>query len=123
MLIFIKIQCCQIITGMMDWYAIEFLYPESFKRFARIMFPNIGIPSIYCLDCYDIKKLYKFFDNEGVYMTIESFSPNHWAYTISLHNGVCLGPGNISASSRELMEIEGFFECFKILDRKIRGLV
>jgi hypothetical protein len=108
---------------MMDWYTIEFLFPESFQRFTETMFPNIGIPSLSCLHLYDIKKLYKFFDNEGIFLTIEAYNSHHWVYTISLENGICFGPGCVSASSRFDIEVEGFSECFKILDKKIRGVM
>ena len=52
---------------MIDWYTIEYLYPESFKRFTNTMFPNMGVLSISSLEGYDIKKLYHFFDKEGIY--------------------------------------------------------
>lgn len=102
---------------------IEYLYPESFKRFTDAMFPNIGLPCVSVLLCYDIKKLYKFFDREGVYLNVETYNPHQWVYTISVNNGVNFGPGQFSKYSREDAEIEGFSECFKLLDKKIRELV
>jgi hypothetical protein len=87
------------------------------------MFPNMGVPCVSTLTYYDIKKLYRFFDKEGVYLNIESYNPRQWIYNISLDNGVTFGPGQFSRYTREDAEIEGFAECFKLLDRKIRELV
>lgn len=108
---------------MIDWYTIEYLYPESFKRFTNAMFPNMGVLSISSLECYDIKKLYRFFDREGVYLNVELYNPHQWVYTISLHNGITFVPSQTSRYSREDIEIDGFNECFRVLDRKIRELV
>ena len=104
----------------MDWYTIEYLYPSGFKRFTEIMFPNVGVISLNTLEFYDNKKLYQFFDKEGVYLTLEMLKKNQWVYNISLCNGLVLGPGLGSATSREESEVEGFFECFKILDKIIK---
>ena len=89
----------------MDWYSIRYLYPEAFERFTNVMFPNTGIVSLSTLSYYDNKKLYYFFDREGVYLLIERYNKNIW---------------NSSKKSREECELEGFFHCFKILDKCIR---
>ena len=67
-----------------------------------------------------MKKLYQFFDKEGVYLTIEMYTPNQWVYTISLQNGFVYGPTNDSKTSRDEIEIDGFNECFRVLDKLIR---
>ena len=51
---------------MIDWYSVEYLYPSSFKEFTNVMFPNVGVLSLSTLEFYDVKKLYYFFDKEGV---------------------------------------------------------
>ena len=104
----------------MDWYTIKYLYPDAFERFAKSMFPNTGIVSLSTLYYYDTKKLYYFFDKEGMYLLIERYNKSIWNYTISLHNGVSLGPGENSKKSREECEEEGFLHCFKMLDKCIR---
>ena len=53
---------------MLDWYTINYLYPKSFERFSNVMFPNVGVVSLWTLEFYDTKKLYQFFDKEGVYL-------------------------------------------------------
>lgn len=106
----------------MDWYVIEYLYPESFKRFTEVMFPNIGILSISTLVFYDIKKLYQFFDENGIYLITEMYLTTKWGYTISLRNGTVFGQCQ-SKSTREEIEEIGFLECFKLLDKKIRCTV
>ena len=101
----------------MNWYEIEYLFPTAFSRFSEIMFPNMGVLSISTLETYDTKKLYHFFDKEGVYLTTEMYNPQQWVYTISLHNGIVFGPTQDSTSTREECEINGFFHCFKLLDK------
>lgn len=101
---------------MLDWYTVEFLYPKAFKEFSKRMFPNIGVLSISTLEFYDTKKLYQFFDKEGVFLTVEMYNPNQWVYSISLHNGIVFGPTQESKETREEVEISGFTECFKVLD-------
>jgi hypothetical protein len=103
----------------MDWYCINFLYPSAFNRFGEVMFPNVGILSISTLEYYDVKKLYRFFDKEGIYLTIEMYNPHQWVCNISLANGVVIGTKNESKKTREEIEIDGFFECFKLLDKKL----
>lgn len=108
---------------MLDWYTIEYLYRESFKRFSDVMFPNVGILSISTLCVYDTKKLYQFFDKEGVYLTVEMYNPHQWVFTISLSNGIVFGPTQDSKKTREECELEGFMDCFKILDKMLVGKV
>ena len=104
----------------MDWYTVEYLYPKSFKRFTDVMFPNVGVISLSTLEFYDTKKLYQFFDKEGVYLTVEMYNPKQWVFCISLHNGVVFGPTQDSRTTREETEVDGFLECFKKLDKLIR---
>lgn len=105
---------------MIDWYTIEYLYPNSFKRFSELMFPNVGVISLSTLGFYDTKKLYQFFDKEGVYLTIEMYNPHQWVFSVSLHNGIVFGPTQDSKTTREDTETDGFVECFKILDKILR---
>lgn len=84
------------------------------------MFPNVGILSLSTLNLYDSKKLYQFFDKEGVFLTIELYKPNQWVYNISLKNGIVFGPSQSSLSSREECETEGFLECFKMLEKILK---
>ena len=42
-----------------------------------------------------------------------------WVCNISLANGVVIGTNNESKKTREEIEIDGFFECFKLLDKKL----
>ena len=101
----------------MDWYSIEYLFPKAFKRFAEVMFPNVGLLSLNTLEFYDTKKLYQFFDKEGLYLTLEMYNPNQWVFSISLHNGVIFGPTQNSKPTREETELDCFLECFRILDK------
>jgi hypothetical protein len=104
----------------MDWYTIEYLYPNGFKRFSELMFPNVGVLSLNTLEFYDNKKLYQFFDKEGIYLTLEMYKKSQWVYSISLHNGIVLGPGQDSKPTREECEVDGFLDCFKLLDKIIK---
>ena len=103
----------------MDWYVIEYLYPNAFKRFTGTMFPNVGVVSLSTLGLYDPKKLYQFFDKEGVYLTIEMYNPHQWVFTISVNNGIVFCPSQDSRTNREETETDGFLECFKILNKII----
>ena len=124
-ILFILIQNRNIflIIKHMDWYVIEYLYPISFQRFKDTMFPNVGIISLSTLGLYDTNKLYQFFDKEGVYLTIEMYNPNQWVFSVSLKNGVVFGPTQESKPTREETETEGFIECFKILDLKLKDKI
>lgn len=104
----------------MDWYVIEYLYPVAFNKFKETMFPNVGVISLSTLGLYDSKKLYQFFDKEGVYLTIEIYNPNQWVFSISLKNGIVFGPYQESTTTREECENGGFLESFKILDKILR---
>lgn len=101
----------------MDWYIVKFLYPNAYERFCDMMFPNTGVVSIFTLSCYDNKKLYSFFDKEGIFLIIERYHTSYWNYNISLQNGICFGFGSGSKKTREEVEEEGFLECFGVLDK------
>lgn len=105
---------------MLDWYIIEYLYPESYNKFIDTMFPNVGIISLSTLKHYDIKKLYGFFDKEGVFLNVEMYTPHSWSYTISFENGKTICPKHDNKKTREEIEIDGFLECFNYLDKKLR---
>lgn len=105
---------------MIDWYVIEFLYPMAFKHFTDKMFPNVGIISISTISLYDIKKLYYFFDKEGIFLTTEMLYLNYWVYSVSLNNGIVFGYGEESKENRYDIECEGFTECFRILENNLR---
>lgn len=105
---------------MMDWYIIEFLYPIGYKHFIDKMFPNVGVISVSTLSLYDIKKLYYFFDKEGIFLTTEMLYLNHWVYSISLSNGAVFGYGDETKENRHDIECEGFSECFRLLDNILR---
>jgi hypothetical protein len=103
---------------MIDWYIIEHIYPNAFMEFTKMMFPNVGLPSISVLCYYDIKKLYRFFDKNGIYLTVEMLTKNNWVFTISLIEGKTLVPQQDSKPNRELIEVDGFYECFRYLEKK-----
>jgi hypothetical protein len=107
---------------MMDWYIIEKHYPKALTEFTNTMFPNIGLPCISLLSYYEIKKLYNFFDKNGIYLTVEMITKNNWVYSISLIDGKCIIPYQNVKENRELIEVEGFNECFKLLENKMKGL-
>lgn len=107
----------------MDWHKIEDTCPKSFRKFISIMFPNVGLLSITTLDYFDNKKLYKFFDNQGIYLTIEMYNRNLWGYSISLDNGVVIGLTKEGRKNREDVELDGFMECFQILNKSIEDKV
>jgi len=104
---------------MIDWYVIEYLYPESFKRFIETTFPNIGIVSLNCLSFYQMKNLYTFFEKEGLIIKVEQCCPKRWLYTISIKDIIILGPLNLKENTKEEIETETFMECFKILDKML----
>jgi len=103
----------------MDWYFIKNNCPKSFEKFIENMFPNVGVPCVTSLNLFDDRKLYKFFDDNGVFLNIEMYSKNQWVFTISLNNGCVIGNGINSKPTREEIEVEGFKECFKILEKKL----
>jgi hypothetical protein len=108
---------------MMDWYMIDFLHPSAFKRFTEVMFPNIGVISLSTLNAYDVKKLYQFFDKEGIFLTTEVYNANQWVFSVSLDNGTVFGPAHESKTNRDDIEFEGFLECFRILEKKIKDKI
>lgn len=103
----------------MDWYTVEYLYPNALSKFKERMFPNVGVLSLSTLLYYDNKRLYQFFDKEGVYLSIEMYNPHQWVFSISLHNGIVFGPTQESKKTREGAEEDGFFECFRVLEKLI----
>jgi hypothetical protein len=86
------------------------------------MFPNVGVPCLSVLSYYDIKKLYSFFDKFGIYLTVETYTKDMWGYTISLNDGRVFCPIQEPKTSREGTEIEGFYECFKLLEKKLENI-
>lgn len=105
----------------MDWYVIQYLYPTALNRFCNTMFPNVGVPCVSVLEFYDIKKLYYFFDKQGIYLTVEMITRDMWVYTMSLENGKVISPCQDSKKRREDIEVEGFYECFQLLESKLRN--
>ena len=104
----------------MEWYAIEYLYPTSFKKFEETMFPNVGLISISVLKYFDIKKLYSFFENEGIQLIIENYNPIFWTYTISINNKLSIFSNTTCCEQkREEIEEDAFLECFKLLEKKL----
>ena len=103
----------------MDWYIIEYLYPNSLDKFSKVMFPNVGVPCLSILSYYDIKKLYSFFDKFGIYLTVVMYTKNMWGYTISLSDGRIFCPTQEPKVNRESTEIDGFYECFKQLEKNL----
>ena len=104
---------------MIDWYVIEYLYPRSYRKFTDTMFPNVGVISISTLNLFDNKKLFKFFDNLGVFLNIEMYNKHQWVFSISLDNGIVFGPSQTSKPTREEVECDGFNECFRVLEKKL----
>jgi hypothetical protein len=104
----------------MDWYVVEYLFPSAFKKFKEVMFPNVGVLSLVTLELYDNKKLYQFFDKQGIYLNIEMLNVHQWVFSISLKNGIVYGPTQDSRYTREESELDGFFDCFRILDKQIK---
>lgn len=103
----------------MDWYTIKYLYPLAFEKFIKIMFPSVGLSSMVTLETYDIKQLYTFFDKEGIFLLTEIISTKLWVYNISTMNNKTIGISKNSKPTREDIEIEGFYECFNILESKL----
>ena len=103
---------------MLNWKKIKEVYPHSYGRFVETMFPYVGVIGVSTLYLFEIKKLYYFFDRNGIYLTIERIGPNQWLYTISLSNGNVLCPKQESKQTREEVELDGFFECFRVLNNE-----
>lgn len=101
---------------MLNWKKIKTSYPNSFEKFVETMFPYVGVIGVSTLSLYDVKKLYYFFDKQGIYLTIERIGPSQWLYTISFNDGSVISPKQSSRESRELVELDGFMECFRVLN-------
>lgn len=104
----------------MRWKEIEETYNDAYQKFVDCMFPNLGILSVTVLEYYDIKKLYKFFDDQGIYLIVEMLRPKQWQFLISFDNGIVVTPKSESKKSREEIEDEGFNECFRLLDKILK---
>jgi hypothetical protein len=102
----------------MDWYVIEYLYPESYKLFINTMYPNIGIVSMNVLKNFDLKKLYSFFDKQDIFLILELNNLNEWGFSIKTNNWF-ITDNNIIKNNRDEVESEGFTCCFKFLEAKI----
>jgi len=103
----------------MDWYSVKFLYPLSFDKLIKTIYPNVGLVSIITLESYNIKQLYSFFDDEGIYLITDLISSKIWVYNISTTGNKTTGMSKNSKATRDEIEIEGFYECFNILEQKI----
>ena len=106
---------------MLDWYVIEVFFPKSFESFSKTMFPNVGIPGITVLQYYDIKKLYRFFDKNGIYLTVEMLTKYHWIYNVSMNDNRTVFPCQEPKQNRESTEVDGFFECFRLMEIKLNS--
>jgi hypothetical protein len=104
----------------MRWSEIEKNCPDSYNKFVERMFPNLGVISVYVLEYFDIKRLYKFFDENGLYLIVEMYNPKQWQCSISFDNGIVVTPKTESKPCREEIEEEGFTECFKLLDKMLK---
>ena len=104
---------------MIDWYIIEKEYPNAFKEFTRTMFPNVGVPCLSILFEYDIKKLYRFFDKFGIFLTVEMCTKDNWMFMVSFGNGNVSAPLGESKIKREFIEVDGFIECFRLLENRL----
>jgi len=104
---------------MIDWYIIEYLYPNSYELFVNTMFPNVGVLTVSILKGYDNRNLYSFFEKNGVHLNLENLSNNIWGYNISLSNGIVFGFGSTKNVDKNFVEIDGFTECFRILEKKL----
>lgn len=105
----------------MDWYIIEYLYPNSYKKFVDNMFPNTGVLCISTLNNYDIRKLYTFFDNQGYFLILELDINKNWTYSLNC-NGWIITQYEQPKKSREQIEIDGFTYCFKQMEEHINQI-
>lgn len=110
---------------MLNWKKIKVLFPHSYNRFVDVMFPYVGVIGLSTLYLFEVNKLYYFFDKEKIYLTVERFGVNQWLFIISLGDGGVVCPKQSSRNSREEIELDGFMECFKILNKQIEtnGLI
>lgn len=104
---------------MFNWKKIKEEYPRSYRKFVDTMFPYVGVIGVSTLNLFDVRKLYYFFDKQGIYLTIERIGNDQWLYTISLYNGNVLCPRQGTQKTREEVENEGFMECFKVLNGQV----
>jgi hypothetical protein len=44
-----------------------------------------------------------------------------WVYMVSLDNGRVIAPSQDSKKKREDVEVQGFYECFQLLESKLRN--
>jgi len=44
----------------------------------------------------------------------------HWIYNISMNDNCVMFPCQEPKHNRELIEIDGFFECFRLMEIKLR---
>lgn len=103
---------------MFNWKKIKEDYPRSYGKFVETMFPYVGVIGTSTLHLFELSKLYYFFDKHGIYLTIERIGNSQWLYTISLHNGNVICPKQQSRETRDAVEMDGFIECFKVLDNQ-----
>ena len=103
---------------MLNWKKIKEEFPQSYGMFVETMFPYVGVIGTSTLHLFEVKKLYYFFDKYGIYLTIERIGNSQWLYTISLRNGNVICPRQETRSTREEIELDGFFECFRILNNQ-----
>jgi hypothetical protein len=103
---------------MLNWRKIKEVYPRSYGKFVETMFPYVGVIGFTSLSLFEVKKLYYFFDKNGIYLTIERIGPSQWLYTISLNDGSVLCPKQSSKQTREDVELDGFMECFRTLNER-----
>ncbi len=104
---------------MMNWKKIKREYPHSYKKFVEVMFPYVGVVGVITLNTFDVKRLFSFFDNESVFLNVERLTSYQWVYSILLKDGRGTFPKQESRSTREEVEIDGFEECFKVLNQEI----
>lgn len=104
----------------MKWRDIEETYPQAYEKFVKSMFPNLGVLSVSTLEYFDNRRLYKFFDEQGIFLIIEMIRPKQWQFLVSFDNGIVFTPKSESKKSREEIELDGFTECFRLLDKIIK---
>lgn len=103
---------------MLNWKKIKVLFPHSYNRFVEVMFPYVGVLGLSTLYLFEVKKLYYFFDKEKIYLTVERFGHNQWLYIITMGDGRVLCPKQSVRDSRDEIELDGFMECFKLLNKQ-----
>jgi len=104
---------------MIEWKKIKNSYPHSYNRFVEVMFPYVGVIGVSTLDVFDTKRLFFFFDKQNVFLNVERLGPYQWIYTISLSDGRGSFPKQETRKTRDEMEIDGFHECFRVLNGEL----